>query len=300
MMIAVTGAFSYSGKYITRRLLARGEQVITLTNHPMRPNPFDGKIESYPLRFDNRAEMSTNMRGAQVLVNTYWIRFDRGANTQERAVENTRALIGAAVEAGVSRIVHLSVLNPSIDSHLPYYRGKAQIEKAVRESGLGFAILRPPLVFGDEDILVHNIAWLLRRFPFVLLPGDGSYRLQTIFVDDLAAVAVDSTYQTDKSVFDVVGPDTFTFREMVEVIGRSIGHRRPVIPVPPRLALLATQIIGLLVRDVVLTAHEIEGLMAGLLVSDAAPRCQTRLADWLAENHDKLGLRYSSELARHF
>src|SRR3990172_9212810 len=194
MKIAVTGSFSYSGKYITRRLLARGEEVFTLTNHPRRPNPFEGRAKAYPLDFDDAAELTANLKGAHVLVNTYWVRFDKGTNTQPRAVENTRTLVNAAVEAGLKRIVHISITNPSADSRLPYFWGKAKNEKTVIESGLSYAILRPTVLFGKEDILINNIAWILRRFPFFALPGGGSHRLQPVFVDDLAQLAVETTH----------------------------------------------------------------------------------------------------------
>ena len=135
MKIAVTGAFSYSGKYITSRLLARGEDVVTLTNHPNRPDPFAGKVKAFPLNFNNADELVTTLRGVDVLVNTYWIRFDKDNNTQPKAVENTKILVNAAAKAGVKRIVHISITNPSADSHLPYFWGKAANEKAVIDSG---------------------------------------------------------------------------------------------------------------------------------------------------------------------
>src|SRR5215470_17412249 len=157
MKIAVTGAFSYSGKYIAKRLLDRDEEVITLTGHPNRPDPFRGKVKAYPLDFDE-ANLVKSLQGVEVLVNTYWVRFDQGENTQPRAVENTRKLVNAAKAAGVKRIVHISIANPSAESHLPYYWGKAVNEKAVIDSGLSYAILRPTvLVGGGEDILVNNI-----------------------------------------------------------------------------------------------------------------------------------------------
>lgn len=158
MKIAVTGAFSYSGKYITRHLLAKGEEIITLTNHPNRPDPFGGKVKAFPLNFQNGQELTSNLRGVDVLVNTYWVRFDKGNNTQPQAVENTKILIEAAARAGVKRIVHISITNPSADSHLPYFWGKAANEKAVTDSGMSYAILRPTVLFGKEDILINNIA----------------------------------------------------------------------------------------------------------------------------------------------
>ena len=299
MKIAVTGAFSYSGKYITKRLLARGEQVITLTGHPNRPDPFSGKVKAYPLDFD-AASMSRSLQGVDVLVNTYWVRFDKNENTQPRAVENTRKLVGAARAAGVKRMVHISITNPSPESHLPYFWGKAANEKAVTESGMSYAILRPTVLVGDEDILINNIAYLLRRFPFFALPGDGSYRLQPVHVEDVAELAVEGVYRSDSYVIDAVGPDIFTFKEMVQLIGEKIGAKRPLIPVPPRLALLAAQFISLFVRDVVLTPEEVDGLMAGLLVSREPPLGKIHLADWLEKNRDRVGAEYASEIKKHY
>ncbi|MDD2921726.1 MAG: NAD(P)H-binding protein [Anaerolineales bacterium] len=300
MKIAVTGAFSYSGKYITRRLLERGEEVFTLTNHPNRPDPFDGKVKSAPLDFTNENELIENLRGADALVNTYWIRFDKGNNTQPKAVENTKILVNAAAKAGVKRIVHISITNPSSDSHLPYFWGKAANENAVIDSGMSYAILRPTVLFGKEDILVNNIAWLLRRLPFFGLPDDGSYKLSPVYVDDLAELAANAVYQKEDFIWDAVGPDEFTFKEMVALIGQIIGKRRALIPLPPRIALLAAQTLSFFVNDVILTPEEVDGLMANLLISKEAPRCKTRLSDWLEENKRSIGAEYASELARHF
>jgi NADH dehydrogenase len=299
MKIAVTGAFSYSGKYITKRLLDCNEEVITLTGHPDRPDPFGGKVKAYPLDFDE-AGMTRSLQDVDVLINTYWVRFDKGENTQPRAVENTRKLVNAAKAAGVKRIVHISITNPSAESHLPYFWGKAANEKSVIESGLGYAILRPTVLVGDEDILINNIAYLLRRFPLFALPGDGSYRLQPVYVDDVAELAVEGVYRSDNYVIDAVGPDIFTFKEMVELIGEKIGARRPLISVPPRLALLAARFLSLFVGDVILTPEEVDGLMAGLLVSKEPPRGKTRLAGWLEKNKDKVGTQYASEIKKHY
>jgi NADH dehydrogenase len=299
MKIAVTGAFSYSGKYITKRLLDCGEEVITLTGHPNRPDPFGGKVKAYPLDFEETS-MTRSLQGVDVLVNTYWVRFDKGENTQPRAVENTRKLVNAAKAAGVKRIVHISIANPSADSHLPYYWGKAANEKAVMESGLSYAILRPTVLIGKEDILINNIAFLLRRLPFFLIPGDGSYGIQPVYVEDLADLAVEAVYSKEDYVIDAVGPDSYTFKELVELIGEKIGAQRPLISVPPRLALLAAQFLSLFVSDVVLTPEEVEGLMANLLVSKEPPRGKTAFRDWLEENKSTVGTKYASEIKRHY
>lgn len=302
MKIAVTGAFSYTGRYITKHLLAQGHEVITLTGHPNRTDPFGGKVQAYPLDFDE-ASMTKSLAGVDTLYNTYWIRFDKGSNTQPQAVENTRTLVRAAKAAGVRRMVHISIANPSADSHLPYYWGKAANEKAVIESGMSYAIVRPTVLYGEkgtEDVLINNIAWLLRRFPFFGQMGDGKYKIQPVHVDDLAKLAVEAGGRSDNVIWDAVGPDIFTFDELVRLIGEKIGHPKPILHLAPGLALLAAQFISLFVSDVVLTPEEVEGLMANLLISPEPPRTQTHLADWLTKNRQTVGAVYASELQRHY
>ncbi|HYG57273.1 MAG TPA: NAD(P)H-binding protein, partial [Symbiobacteriaceae bacterium] len=186
----VTGAFSYTGKYITRRLLDRSIQVRTLTGHPNRPNPFGQAVEAVPYAFDQPARLVESLRGASTLYNTYWVRFPYGDASYEQAVRNTETLFRAAREAGVRRVVHVSIANADPASPLPYYAGKGRLEEALASSGLSYAILRPTVVFGREDILINNIAWLLRRFPIFGVPGSGDYGIQPIYVEDLADLAV--------------------------------------------------------------------------------------------------------------
>jgi uncharacterized protein YbjT (DUF2867 family) len=299
MKIAVTGAFSYSGKYITRRLLAQGHEVITLTGHPHRKDPFAGQVKAYPLDF-NEGGLTRSLSGVDTLYNTYWIRFDYRQNTQTGAVANTRTLVRAARAAGVRRIIHISITNPSTESSLPYFHGKALNEQAVKESGLSYAILRPTVLFGVEDILINNIAWLLRRFPFFAQIGSGTYRLQPVYVDDLARLAVEAGAREENLVWDAVGPEIFTFDELVRLVAARLGRPARLIHVNPGLALAASQVVGLLMRDVVLTGDEVTGLMAGLLVSSEPPRGQFRLSDWLEDHKDTVGMRYASEIARHY
>ena len=188
----VTGAFGYTGKYITRRLLAAGREVRTLTGHPHRPDPFGGRVQIAPLDFRNLVGLVESLRGASVLYNSYWVRFSHGRVTFDDAVANSKILIQAAREAGIRKIVHISIANPSLDSHLPYYAGKAKVEKAIFDSGLPYAILRPIVIFGKADILINNIAWFVRHFPVFAIPGSGEYEIQPIFVEDMADLAVDA------------------------------------------------------------------------------------------------------------
>lgn len=296
----VTGAFGYTGKYITRRLLAMGKHVRTLTAHPDRENEFGNRIEIAPLDFSDPATLVNSLRGAETLFNTYWVRFDYGRSTFERAVANTRMLFAAARDAGVRKVVHVSITNPSLNSKLPYFRGKAQLEQVLMQLGLRYAILRPTVIFGREDILINNIAWLLRRFPVFAALGDGSYRLQPVFVEDVAELAVRASLEPSDTVRDAVGPEIFTFDELVRLIARNVGSRSRLLHLPPSLALAASGFLGFFLRDRILTREEIDGLMAGLLVSSAPPTARTRFSEWLASHAHELGSSYSSEIERHY
>jgi uncharacterized protein YbjT (DUF2867 family) len=295
---AVTGAFGYSGKYVTQRLLDAGREVITLTNSPNRPNPFGNQVKAFLFNFDRPTALAKSLEGVEVLYNTYWVRFNYRTFTHNEAVQNTLTLFKAAKEAGVRRVVHVSITNPSEDSKLEYFRGKAQLERALRESGLSYAILRPTVLFGKEDILINNIAWVLRRLPIFGVFGSGDYRLQPIYVDDLAKLAVEQGASSENGVIDAIGPETFTYRELTQTIGEIIGVPRPVISIPPRLGYLAGSIIGRFTGDVTITWEEVLGLMADLLYTDSPPAGDTKLTDWAREHRHELGKDYASELAR--
>lgn len=296
----VTGAFGYTGKYITRRLLALGRKVRTLTGHPDRPNPFGDQVAVAPFDFDNRPGLVRSLQGVTTLYNTYWIRFPRGAVTYEKAVTNTQILFAAAREAGVRRVVHVSIANPSADSHLPYYRGKGILENSLIQSGLSHAILRPTVIFGVEDILINNIAWFLRTLPVFGVPGTGEYKLQPIFVEDMAELAVRVGQQDENLIVDAVGPESWTFDELVRLIAQKTGRRARLVHLSPAIVLATVRLVGWLVGDVVLTPEEIEGLMANLLVTSSPPTGQTRLSEWLGQHAKEVGSHYASEVARHY
>ena len=299
-MDVVTGAFGYTGKYITRRLLSQGRRVRTLTGHPERPNPFGAQVDAAPFQFDRPDALAESLRGAATLYNTYWVRFAHGGTTFEEAIRNTQTLFAAAAAAGVRGLVHVSISNPSEDSPLPYFRGKAILERALAQSGLSQAIIRPTVIFGPEDILINNIAWILRRFPVFAVPGAGQYRMQPVFVEDMAEICVDAGRRDDDLVMDAVGPEVFSFEELVRLIARTIGSRAWIGHAPAGMALLLSRLVGAAVGDVVLTADEVKGLMANLLVSAGPPTGRTRLSDWLAENAGTVGAHYASEVRRHF
>ena len=295
---AVTGAFGYTGRYIARKLLARNHQVITLTNSLHKPDPFAGQVQAYPFHWEDPAQLAETLRGVKVLYNTYWVRFNHKNFSHAQAVANTKILFDAARSAGVERIVHVSITNPSPDSPYEYFRGKAQLEEALRATGVSYAILRPTVIFGREDILINNIAWVLRRLPVIGVFGDGDYRLQPIYVEDFAALAVQQGESRENVIINAIGPETFTYRQLVQTIGEIIGCPRPIISAPPWLGYAAGWLIGKWVGDVFITREEIAALMDDLLYVDAPPAGETRLTRWTQAHADELGREYASELAR--
>jgi uncharacterized protein YbjT (DUF2867 family) len=297
----VTGAFSYSGSRIAKLLIDSGREVGTLTHHPDRDHPLGARVQALPYRFEDPVALARSLEGITTLYNTYWVRFERGRTTFANALANSRSLFEAARRAGVASIVHVSIANPSIDSPLPYYRGKALVEQALAESGVPYVIVRPTFLFGGgRDILANNIAWILRRMPLFVVPGDGRYLVQPIHVDDLARICLEASHGRSGVITDAAGPDTMSFEQLVRAIRDAVGRRTPILHAPPAAMAALARALGLVVRDVVLTADEIRGLTAGLLVSHQPPLGRISFIEWLKEQGPALGRAYANELGRHF
>jgi NADH dehydrogenase len=290
----VTGAYGYTGTYLRRSLESAGRTVRTLTGHA----PADADLAVFPYRFDDPGALDEAFAGVTTFYNTYWVRYAPGGTSHRQAVANTTALLEAAARTGVERVVHVSITNPDADSFYDYYRGKAEVEDLVAKSGMTYAIVRPAVIFGGEDILLNNIAWLLRRFGVFGIPGDGRYRLRPVHVEDFADLCVRLGAEENDTVVDAVGPEWFTFEDLVAAIAGAIGRPFRPVHLPPAVVSLLLRGLSLLTRDVVLTRDEIDGLMAELVMVEGEATCPTRLTDYLRENADRIGRGYHSELAR--
>ncbi len=297
-MNTVTGAFGYTGSYITKQLLDTGAEVSTLTNSPDKKSAEDPDIAIHPFHFNDPTSLQESLQNTKILFNTYWIRFEYSDRTFQQTVENSRILFESARAAGVEKIVHISITNPSLDSDLPYFRGKAQVEEILKDSGLAYSILRPALLFSAKSILVNNIAWTLRRFPVFGMFGDGKYQMQPIHVDDLASLAVQEAGIKENKIINAIGPETFTFEQFVKTIGDAIDKKKPIIPVPPWSAQIISKGAQPFLDDVLITKDEVKGLMRGLLYVNDAPVGSTFFTEWVKTHRSQLGKQYESELAR--
>jgi nucleoside-diphosphate-sugar epimerase len=296
---AVTGAFGYSGAAIARRLLAEGRQVRTLTGHPGRA-PAGSEIDVQPLDFDDPVGLARSLAGVATLYNTYWVRFPHGTADHDRAVANSRTLFHAARRAGVARIVHVSITHPGIASPYGYFRGKAEVERALAEVGVSYAVLRPAILFGGQGVLVNNIAWLLRRLPLFAVGGHGDYRVRAVHVDDLARLCVEAGSRHDDSVADAVGPERPTFDELVRWIRAAVGSRARIVHVPGAVVPALSAALGLVLRDVLLTGEEYRAMAAGLADTEGPATGHIALSAWIRDHRDTLGRTYANELVRHY
>jgi uncharacterized protein YbjT (DUF2867 family) len=298
---AVTGVFSYSGRFIAEALLERGWEVVALgRTQPPPAHSLAGRVDFYPLALDDEEALVRALSGCDALFNTYWVRFEHGGVTFAEAIERSRRLFHAASEAHVRRIVHLSVSNASADSPFPYFRGKAAVEAALRRADCSYAILRPTLIFGGrEEILVNNIAWLLRRLPLFLLPERGRCRLQPVSVFDLARVAADLGKTDGNVVLDLAGPETFTFADFVAQIKDAVGSHARLLSAPSGFVSTCSALAGFVLRDRLLTRDELGALTDNLLACETATT-ESRFSDWLEANAAWLGSKYANELGRNW
>lgn len=287
----VTGAFGNTGRSIARRLLDAGRQVRTLTFRPEADDPLASEVTAMPYRFDDAAALEDSLRGATTLYNTYWVRVSRGSQQMD-AVTNSTALFRAAANAGVERIVHVSVMHPSLTSTYPYFRRKAQVETVLSGVGVSHAIVRPALIFGPGNVLIDNIAWLLRRLPVFAVAGDGRYPVRPVHVEDMARMCVDLGARRDEAVIDAGGPEIFTFDEMVMAIRDAVGSRARLVHLPTLAVEMAGRVLGVVLRDVLATGEELRSTIDGLASAEGPTSAEIAFSEWARTHGDELGRAY--------
>ena len=297
---AVTGAFGFTGRALAERLLTDGHDLVTLSRRSGEGDPLRDQLRVEPFDTDRPDRLVASLAGVDTLFNTFWIRFPRGTMTYERAVAQSAALVAAARDAGVRRIVHLSVVNAAPDGPTPYVRAKAALEAIVRSSGLEWVIVRPTLTYGPGDILINNLAWALRRLPVYGLPGLGRYTVQPVHVDDVARICAEAASMDAGQTIDAAGPEILRYRDLVSMVRDAIGSRSIVVPMPPALVLAAARLLGPVVRDVVLTRDAVRELTSSFLTSLQPARGTTPISDWLPANAASLGRAWASELDRNY
>jgi len=296
--VVITGALSYSGKYIAEKLINQGHEVKTITHSVNKPNPFGEKLKVELFHFDKPEKLLDSLQGSDILVNTYWVRFNHSQFNHSEAVANTKVMIEQAKKAGVKKFVHVSITNPSLSSDLEYFRGKAELEDYLIRSGLNYSIVRPAVLFGKNDILINNISWTIKHLPVAGVFGKGDYRLQPIHIDDFSDIIVEESLSGENKIVNAIGLETFTYNELITKLMEIFNLHKPLVHVSPRTGYYFGKVISFLKNDVTITREEIKGLMDNLLYVDDVPKGKIKLTEWARENKDTLGKNYASELSR--
>ena len=303
--VAVSGAWSYSGRHVAARLLRAGYAVVSLTNRLIpEPDPYAGAVARVPYDFAP-GSLERSLKGVDVLACAYWTRHDRAPvghrgpwTSHALAVERSARMIDAAVAAGVSRLVWTSIANPGLDPDLSYYAGKAAVERLVERSGVAYAILRPACFFGPGGILIENVAWAARHVPFFPIPNGPRYRIRPIHVDDYACTVVDAVAATGTFVRDATGPDRIEFGELVDYLASLTGGRAGVVRLPVPVCAVVYRLASGVMRETILTTDEVKALARNRLDSVEEPVGRISLREWLRENVSTIGSRFLREPRR--
>lgn len=321
MRCAITGALSYTGRYLAARLLAKGHDVLNLSRRatPIALAPLSQRqadalaADRVALDFDDVDAMARALEGCDVVYCSHWVRFVAGDGDPHAAAAAANGrLFEAAKRAGVAKVVLMSHTRTSTSSPFPYIAGKAKAEDLLREADLNYAIARPCGIFGDtpeESILMNNAAWVLRRVPVFLVAGDGDHVFQPVHVRDAAALLEAlGDPATSGEERDACGPDAPTSLELFGALRDAVGG--PGVVVPAR-GLLSTRAITALTRpidwytgDTLLDADDLDLLTSGLTRADdpgdPAIAGRRSLLAWIADRGPDLGRRYVSSVARYY
>ncbi len=254
--VAVAGGSGFIGRAIVRRLAAvpaLGVRVLSRNPEKARAlltrdgkTDLPGSVEFVAADVNQPQALARAVAGSDTIVNA--VQFDgypvenpaRGLTFNRVDYGGTVALIAAAKEATVSNFIYISGAAADERSPNPAFRAKGRAERALRDSGLAFTILRPSLVYGPEDRVVNGLAAALRLMPVMIVPGSGRQQLRPLLVDDLAAcVAMAITGRGRNGVFEIGGPDEMAFDDLVRLLMEITGRKRPLVHVSESLLRIA-------------------------------------------------------------
>ena len=244
--ILVTGATGFVGTRVVHALRAALLPVRCL----VRQRSQAAHLEAWGCELvtgdvTDRDALARAVDGCEAVVHLVSIIAGKPADFDRVMTVATRDLVAASSKSGVRRLVLMSAIGGGEpgSSEVPYYAAKAQMELAVRDSELSYAILRPSFVFGRTGGVLPRFVRIVRYLPATPVPGPGTQRIQPIWVDDLARAVLLALDREESLVVELGGPDVVTWNELWRRIARQLGRRRPLvhIPVPllrPQAALL--------------------------------------------------------------
>lgn len=252
--VCLVGGSGFVGRHVAERLAARGVRVIIPTRNRERTKAdliVLPSVELVSADVNDATQLSELVAGCDAVVNLVGILHEgRSGDFRRSHVLLTEHCIAACVRHGVRRYLHMSALGAGLSAPSEYQRTKGDAEQRVRAAqaaGLATTIFRPSVIFGDGDSFLTLFARLLALAPFVPL-GSPDARFQPVWVEDVAHafVAALDLPQTAAQCYDLVGPDVFTLRELVQLVGKVTGHERPVVGLPEGLSRLQARVFGML------------------------------------------------------
>lgn len=247
-LAVVFGGSGFIGRNVVRELARRGFRVRVAVRRPhhaqfLRPMGAVGQVQLVQANVRHQPSIAAALKGADVVVNLVGLLSQSGAQSFERVQSAGAAAIAAlAAREGVADFVHVSAIGADPESDSLYARTKGEAERAVRDAIPTATILRPSVVFGPEDRFFNKFATLMSMAPaFVPLPlliGGGATKFQPVYVDDVAdaVCAALARPQARGRTYELGGPRTYTFRQLLEFTLAETGHRRMLLPAPFAIA----------------------------------------------------------------
>jgi NADH dehydrogenase len=239
-LVTVFGGSGFVGSQIVRALARRGSRVRVAVRQPGRGYRLRmlgdvGQIEVVQANIREPASVASALEGAEACVNAVAVLYQAGAQTfQALHVDGAGAVASAARAAGVERFVQISAIGASPQSPALYARTKAMGEAAVRQAIPTAAVIRPSVVFGQDDQFFNRFAQMATLSPALPLIGGGETRFQPVFVGDVAAAVAEAVWNpaTAGLTYELGGPGVYSFRKLMEILLGEIGRKRLLVPVP--------------------------------------------------------------------
>lgn len=273
-LVTVFGGSGFVGRHTVRALARTGWRIKVATRHPaagffLRPLGTVGQIDFVKCDVADADSVSHALMGAQAAINLTGILFEKGQTFEDVQADGAANIAKSAAAAGVQALVHVSAIGADLDSNSSYALTKAQGEQAVREAFPAAVILRPSIIFGPEDGFFNKFAEMARFFPALPLIGGGHTRFQPVYVGDVAQAIVTALSRQDGRAYELGGPSTYSFKDLLQLILRETGRRRVLVPVPFVMASLKAAFLQLLPNPL-LTMDQVRLLKKDNVVSPTA------------------------------
>jgi NADH dehydrogenase len=274
-LVTVFGGSGFLGRHTVRALARAGWRIKVATRHPnraffLRPLGSVGQIDFVKCDVADAASVVSAVKGANAVVNLTGILFEKSQTFEDVQADGAANVAQAAAAAGASALVHVSAIGADMESDAHYAVTKAQGEQAVREAFPKAVILRPSLIFGPEDGFFNKFASMARILPSLPLIGGGHTRFQPVFVGDVARAILAGLSRQDGRTYELGGPSTYSFKELLQLILRETGRKRALIPLPFGIASLQAMFLQLLPNPP-LTMDQVRLLKRDNVVSATAP-----------------------------